>query len=114
MLEGQPRAESEMACTILSAAERLDLVMGRLDRARVLADQVMARLRAFPTPYQALAGAVYNAACVYARCGERAKALDAVRVLKVHGYAELRDLAQDSDMTNVARDPEFLELILAS
>lgn len=57
------------------------------------------------------AGHYYDAACVYARVGNKAKSLEMLRVALQKGFKRFAHMALDDDLTEIRRLPEYKELI---
>ena len=53
---------------------------------------------------------LYNCACLYARLGETAKAIETLRAAKAKGYADDGWLAHDPDLDTLRTHPDFLAL----
>jgi clan AA aspartic protease (TIGR02281 family) len=78
--------------------------LGELDKAK----EFMQRLIDEEPDYQ---GNYYDAACLYARMGDKAKALEYLRQAFEHGYRDFAHIAVDYDMDNLREMEEFKALI---
>ena len=79
-------------------------VLGELDKAK----EFMLRLIDEEPDYE---GNYYDAACLYARMGNKAKALEYLRQAFEHGYRDFAHIAVDYDMDNLREMEEFKALI---
>ena len=79
-------------------------VLGELDKAR----EFMLRLIDEDPDYE---GNYYDAACLYARMGDKEKALEYLRQAFEHGYRDFAHIAVDYDMDNLREMEEFKALI---
>lgn len=53
----------------------------------------------------------YNAACAYARMGEKRRALDALRTAITTGFEYYEWIERDPDLVSLRNEPEYLELL---
>jgi len=53
----------------------------------------------------------YNAACAYARMGEKRRALDALRIAITTGFEYYEWIERDPDLASIRNEPEYLELL---
>lgn len=77
---------------------------GNLDKARELADQVMA-LEPAASVVQ------YNLACLYAQCGEIEKGLDCLEASSAQGLANRGWVLHDSDLAPLREHPRFQAIL---
>lgn len=75
-------------------------VRGENAKAIAVVDSVLAR-------EEADAGDFYNAACVYARMGDRQKAMSYLTQAMEKGYLNMVHIRRDTDMDNLRQTPEF-------
>ena len=54
---------------------------------------------------------LYNAACFYARLGEKMLALKTLKDALTAGYENYESLKRDSDLDNIRNEPEYIELL---
>lgn len=78
--------------------------LGELDKAK----EFMQRLIDEEPDYE---GNYYDAACLYARMGDKAKALEYLRQALEYGYRDFAHIAVDYDMDNLREMEEFKVLI---
>ena len=78
--------------------------LGELDKAK----EFMQRLIDEEPDYE---GNYYDAACLYARMGDKEKALEYLRQAFGHGYRDFAHIAVDYDMDNLREMEEFKALI---
>lgn len=83
----------------------IDLVRaGRLEEAK---DELAKALELSPSdPLM-----TYNAACAYARMGEKRRALDALRTAITTGFEYYEWIERDPDLASIRNEPEYLELL---
>ena len=53
----------------------------------------------------------YNAACFYARVGEKNLAIDTLKNAMTAGYQDYEWIKRDSDLDNIRKEPKFVELM---
>ena len=53
----------------------------------------------------------YNAACFYARLGEKSSAIKALRSAFDAGYVNFEWLKRDPDLESIRNEPEYIELM---